>query len=261
MIEENTPVEGETQEVVELSPVEQRAMEMGWRPKEEFSGDEADFIDAKEFVSRKPLFDKIEGQSKQLKNVTKALEALKVHYTKVQETEYNRALASLKAERKQALTNSDGDEFERIDDEIKRVEAAKQVVEEAQKTPVVQEEPPAAPEFQAWTNKNRWYQNDEPMTAYADKLGTRLASLGHSPGDVLVQVEKAVRKEFPHKFRNPNKDAAPDVANGGQPVAKNTGKEPELSEQERNVMNALVRSGTMTKEQYLKDLKAIKSKV
>ena len=63
--------------------VELRAMEMGWRPRDEFSGEDDDFIDAKEFVARKPLYDKIAQQSKQLKNVTQAVEALKEHYGKV----------------------------------------------------------------------------------------------------------------------------------------------------------------------------------
>ena len=36
----------------------------------DFFGEDDDFIDAKEFVARKPLYDKIAQQSKQLKNVT-----------------------------------------------------------------------------------------------------------------------------------------------------------------------------------------------
>ena len=75
------------------SEVELRAMEMGWRPKEEYNGDEENFIDAKEFVRRKPLFDKIEHQGKQIKAVTKALEALKTHYTRVEEAAVQKAIS------------------------------------------------------------------------------------------------------------------------------------------------------------------------
>ena len=64
---ENKEVQVENQEVQtkenqnqeaqpkELSAIEQRAIEMGWRPQEEFNGDEEDFIDAKEFVRRKNI--------------------------------------------------------------------------------------------------------------------------------------------------------------------------------------------------------------
>ena len=55
------------QEQPTLSPIEEKAIQMGWRPKDQFEGDEEEFIDAKEFVRRQPLFDRIENQNKQLK--------------------------------------------------------------------------------------------------------------------------------------------------------------------------------------------------
>jgi hypothetical protein len=105
--------------VPEHTDVEKRAIEMGWRPLSEFDGDEADFIDAKEFVGRKPLYDKISSTTKELKAVRNAVEALKELYTKVQETEYKRALTTLKDERKKALVEGDADRFQSLDDEIK----------------------------------------------------------------------------------------------------------------------------------------------
>ena len=86
-----------------LTSIEEKAISMGWRPKEQFEGDEEEFIDAKEFVRRQPLFDRIESQNKQLKNVTKALEALKTHYTRVEEAAVQKAINQLKAQRKSCL--------------------------------------------------------------------------------------------------------------------------------------------------------------
>ena len=49
----NTNVETQEQtQQVELSEIEVKAMNMGWRPIEEFDGPEDEFIDAKEFVRR-----------------------------------------------------------------------------------------------------------------------------------------------------------------------------------------------------------------
>ena len=78
MAEENLPegedtVVQETHDEPELSPVEQKALEMGWRPKEEWTGEEGDFISAETFVARKPLFDRIEHQNKELKQVKQYL--------------------------------------------------------------------------------------------------------------------------------------------------------------------------------------------
>lgn len=254
-----TQVEGTEDKAPDYSAVELKAMEMDWRPLEEFSGDEADFIDAKEFVNRKPLFDKIEHQSKQLKNVSKALDALKTHYTKVQETEFNRALQALKNERRSALNEGDGEKFERIDDEIKSVETQIQEVRQAANTPAVTDA--GNPQvFQDWLGKNSWYSNTESMRLYADKVGIDLHAKGLDPDTVLVRVAEAVRKEFPHKFTNPNKENAPDVGTSRVPGGRSGKESFQLSDQERHIMNTLIKSDPVrfTKEKYIADLKRVR---
>lgn len=243
----------------EHSEIEVRAMEMGWRPKDEFHGEENDFIDAKEFVRRKPLFDKIEHQGKQIKAVTKALEALKTHYTRVEEAAVQKAITQMKTQRKQALQDGDGDSFEVFDDEIKKAEASLAQIERAKEIPLVEEEV-VNPEWQAWQSRNSWYSSAPHMKIFADQVGADLAQRGMAPSDVLKEVEKAVRKEFPNKFVNPNKASAPDVDSSSGNSKKPSGKADEsfMTEQEKKVMNDLVRTGVLTREKYISDLKAIK---
>lgn len=251
------PEGGEKQEAPQYTDIEIKALDLGWRPKEEFEGDEEAFIDAKEFVRRQPLFDKISQQSREIKEVRKALEALKTHYTTVKESEYERALQTLKNERKAALTDGDGDKFEALDEEIKTTEKQLEAIKEQQNIPVVSEPPQ---EFVDWKNANRWYSETAYMRNFADEYGLRLAKQGVPPGEVLKQVTAAVKKEFPHKFTNPNKGAAPNV-NEGKGSSKSSGSgEAGLTEQERKIMNTLVHSGAITKEKYLADLKAIKER-
>ena len=248
----------EQEQAPELSPIEQKAISMGWRPKKQFEGDEEEFIDAKEFVRRQPLFDRIENQNKQLKNVTKALEALKVHYTRVEEAAVQKAINQLKAQRKSALADGDGDTFELIDDEIKKAETQLQQIEQVKNQPIV-EETVVHPEWQAFQARNPWYGTTSYMRKFADEIGAELASKGIAPVEVLKQVEQAVRKEFPNKFTNPNKEHAPTVEQsrgGGKPAGKES--DSFMNEQERKVMNDLVRSGLLTKEKYIADLKAVK---
>lgn len=264
MTEEIKPVEGavkeepkqEQQEAV-LTPIEQQALDMGWRPKDEFEGEEDEFIDAKEFVRRKPLFDRLDQQGKQLKNVTKALDQLKDHYTKVRETEYNRALAQLKAGRQQAITDGDGAQFEVLDSRIKQVEKeAAQVLEESK--PEVHKPDPA--ELDNWMGRNSWYNKDDAMTAYADRIGNKyhesVLAGEMTPYQVLQKVEAEVKKEFTHKFRNSNKDTAPNISEGKQAGRKTDSFQ--LDETERKVMENLVRQKILTKEEYIKDLKRAK---
>ena len=248
----------EQQEETSLSPIEEKAIQMGWRPKEQFEGDEEEFIDAKEFVRRQPLFDRIESQNKQLKNVTKALEALKVHYTRVEEAAVQKAINQLKAQRKSALADGDGDSFELIDDEIKKAEQQLSQIEQVKNQPLV-EETVVHPEWQSFQSRNPWYNSTGYMRKFADEVGADLAARGVPPAEVLQRVEQAVRKEFPNKFVNPNKEHAPTVEQS-RGSSKQTSKESDsfMNEQERKVMNDLVRSGLLTKEKYIADLKAVK---
>lgn len=251
---DNTP---NTNDTPERPEIELRAMHMGWRPKEEFDGDEDDFIDAKEFVRRQPLFDKIETQNKQIKAVSKALEALKGHYTKVEQTAVEKAILQMKSARKDALTNGDGDRFELLDDEIKKAETQLTEIQKVQDTPIV-EDAVDHPEWRAFQSRNPWYNTTSYMRKYADEIGASLAGR-LTPSEVLKEVEKAVRKEFPNKFVNPNKESAPDVDNSRKVPTKprGVGDENKLSDNQRKIMNDLVRQGVLTKEQYMADLKAI----
>lgn len=256
--------EGQTPDPVatpEVDPIEQKALEMGWRPKDDFNGDEAEFIDAKEFVRRAPLFEKIEHQGKQLKSAIKALEAFKDHYSKVKETEYNRALSELKAARKAASREGDFERAEQYEEHIERIESEAAEFKQEQQQIRVDEPAQQNPQFVSWKNRNPWYENTPHMRVFADEYGIKLARAGEAPDKVLKLVEEAVKKEFPNKFRNPNRDSDSSVESpnrSGRPPKDDF--EASLNDQERQVMRTLTSGSnpTMTKAQYLADLKAIK---
>lgn len=252
---ENT--EQPTQEA-QHSEIELKAMEMGWRPKEEFNGNEEDFIDAKEFIGRRPLFEKIEHQSKEVKAVRRALEEFKQHYAKVEEAAYKRAIDELKTKQKEAFREGDVDQFYAIQEELDSAKEQVQALKEAQLNQPTQTE--VAPEFQEWVSKNPWYAKEEHMKVFADKFGTRLASQGMAPEKVLKEVEKAVRAEFPNKFKNPNQDrpGAVEGKGGSGSSGARKGGEYQLDDRERKIMNDLVRAGVITKEQYITDLRKAK---
>lgn len=257
-------------EVKEYSDIEKRAMEMGWRPIDEFNGEEDDFIDAKEFVRRKPLFDKIEHTTKELKAVRKALDAMKTHYTKVREVEFDRAMKQLKEAQKQALVDSDPEKFYEIEEQRESLQKEKdKFAQQSQEMEVRPETDTVNPELQAWVNRNPWYTSKAHMRAYAEEIGgsyvTEVRAGRKTPQEVLKLIEKAVREEFPQHFQNPNKKGAGMVEEGNSRRTPSSGKDTELSriekdlsDDERRIMIRLTRDGHITKEQYLKDLKAIK---
>lgn len=241
----------------EYSDVEKRALEQGWVPEEDFQGT-GKWRSAEEFLDRGELFSKIDDISRRNKSLESALTETRKHLKKVRETEYNRALASLKAAKKDALDVGDSERVIEIDEQIAstKQEAAQELQKMDQPAPV-----PAAkdPVFVIWENKNPWYNQDRAMKVYADSIGEELV-LKHgmnNPRELLQEIERRVKKEFAHKFENPNRakpgavEGVGSKGNGGR--ASSTFQ---LTAEETQVMNKLVRHGVMTKEEYIADIKA-----
>ena len=243
----------------ELSKAEQEALEHGWVPKEEFSGEEHKWVDAAEFLRRGELFKKIESTSSELKQVRRALEELKKHHSNVREVEYKRALDSLKKQKKDALLEGDADALIDVDERIELVKEQQKVLQQ-EIANGDQEQATSGenhPEFVSWVNRNSWYKNSSPMRAFADALGRDLRSSGKSPSDILVEVEKQIRKEFPQKFTNPNREKAGAVE-GSAPRGSSGSANFDLSQEERRVMNTFVRQGVMTEKEYIAELRKVR---
>lgn len=247
--------EEEVVEQVEASPVEQEALAQGWVPKEDFEGDEAKWVDAAEFVRRGELFRKIDTQGRELKDVRKTLAALKEHYTKVRETEYKRALALLKADKVDAQSRGEFDKAVELDDEIKEVEAQAAILKEEATNEVPEQT--IHPEVEAWIGRNSWYKTNPRMRAVADAISVELMNNGIKGPPLLRALDAEIRKEFPSKFTNPNREK-PSAVEAGSTASrsKSSGGSFQLTEQETKIMNALIRDKVLTKEQYIADIKA-----
>jgi vacuolar-type H+-ATPase subunit I/STV1 len=245
-----------TNEPQELSPVEQEAREQGWVPKEDYKGEEHKWVDAGEFLRRGELFKKIEDQSKQLKDVRNALTELKKLQSQVREAEYKRALDTLRAQKKAALEDGDADAVIAAEERIDLVkEQVSQLKNEPQ--PVV-DSGEQHPEFVAWVEQNSWYKSSAPMKAFADALGNDLARAGNSPSEVLRKVAAEVRKEFPNRFSNPNREK-PGAVEGGSKGGVTGSSKFTLSDEERRVMNTFIRQGVFKNEaEYVAELKKVR---
>lgn len=240
----------------EPSPVELEARAHGWRPEEEFKAEPKNsgkkWRTAEDFMDRKSLFDKIDSIHQENKTLKKGITNLSTHYQNVEKAAYEKALADLKRERLQALEDSDLVRAETLRDEMDDVREKMNAV----RPPVTITEPPA--ELVAWKQENDWYQRDDVMTTYADGLGQKLLAEGKAPSTILKEVEKKVRENFPEKFRNPNKDLAPEVVSSGKRVQAQTGGF-RLTADEERILTTMIKAGApITREDYIKDLKALR---
>ena len=239
---------------VAFTAAEEKAMEQGWVPKDEWEGDPDAWRPAKEFLDRGELFKKIDDQNRTIKQFKQALDDLSKHHAKVRETEYTRALESLKAQKVTALEEGDAAAVVKLDDQIDLVKDAQTQLKAQPQgtTPEV-----LNPQFVNWVNRNKWYETDEGMKGYADSIGRGMAASGMTPDMVLLEVEKKIKAEFPHKFRNPNRDK-PGSVEGSASKGGKTKDDYVLSDDENRVMQRFIKTiPGFSKEKYITELKRV----
>jgi len=257
--EEVTQTEQTSAEQVESTPqtsIEDTAREQGWKPKEEFDGDGSKWVSAETFVAKGELIDRIEALGKKLKNSEQTIKMLSEHHTKVKESEFKRAVDFLKSQKKAAYESGDVDKIIELDDKIAEVR-------ETQKAQVAQEavnaQPETHPDFTSWVSENKWYDKNSEMRADADTFGEAYArnNRDKTPMEVLEYVTKKIKKAYPEEFTNPNRSRPSGVEGGGQRQGGSRDSFT-LTEEETRVMNTFTRNGVMTKEDYIKEVKAMR---
>lgn len=272
MAEEGTVIPGED-EGYDASPqrVEEaqatKARTLGWKPLEEFKGDPGEWVDAKEFVGRQSLFDKIKSLKDELRSQRQSfdtdMQQIKGYVQQMSKVEYDKAVRQIKQERRAAVEERDVEAVEQFDEQLKQVEQARINMPDpkAQQTQRMAQE--VQEQFTAWKDKNSWYQEDHELRQEADSLGTGYGAKNpnKSPADVMDYVERTIKKLYPERFgRKPVEEKKAAAVEGGGPshnVASgrktnaNTLSESELTADQSKIMNTLIKRGVVTKEQYL----------
>ncbi|WP_299076565.1 hypothetical protein [uncultured Paraglaciecola sp.] len=251
-----------TQEETTVDPIETKAREMGWRPKEEFDGDVTDWRDAQAFVDRAPLYDAISSTKRELKSVRATMQAMQEHNNKLaeglnkaDEAGYKRAMSELRSERREAMKEQDLDKVDEIEDRIDELKE--------QRDQAVKIEAPQVPEVPAefrkvyddWNRRNTWYEENPKLAREADAYGRSLIESGYTVPEVLEEVEKTIRAKNPALNRNPERDKASAVGTGDttQKSSKGT-KFRALTDEEETVSRRFAKTGMMTREAYIKQL-------
>ena len=117
-------------------------------------------------------------------------------------------------------------------DHIKQVNEAKPAFQEApQELPAQapQRAAPAKPDpkAEAWAEKNNWFGQDQTMTYAAFGIHRQLIEdEGFDPAsdEYYNELDRRVRVEFPHKFKNSKRDAGPRVASAESTASKSSSK-------------------------------------
>jgi hypothetical protein len=220
--------EGATDEAsAAAAAVEAEASKMGWTPKEQFKGDPAKWRPADEFVERGknmlPIVQAtVKRQEREIAELRQTTKEFADHLSKTEARAYDRALASLKEQRKEALANGDGDAFEQADE---RIEELRREVEAKEAKARTAPAPADDPVYAEWETRNKSWLSDPKAAAFGDMAAHYLRQTGETAtgADFLELVAKEVKSKFPEKFENPRRENAASVE-GAAPAARKGGK-------------------------------------
>lgn len=223
---DNTNPSGESGNDEEQQQLEARARSMGWTSKDEFKGDPSKWRDAAEFVERgESLLPLVKAQNKRLEREVAELKQttreLGDYLSKTEQRAYERALADLKQQRKDALAAGDGDAFDKADEQIEQLkrDAEAKAAKRAEK-----KDDGADPVYTEWEARNPWLKDSE-LSDYAEFAAQKLRASGEKAtgADFLDMVAAKVKAQFPAKFTNPRRETAQAVE-GAAPAARRGGK-------------------------------------
>lgn len=260
--EETTEVEVEldTSDDTPVDPIEAIAREGGWSPIENWRGDKEQWKDAETFI-REGI--KIQGkQHDKIDRLQESIKGVEQTMRKMAETEAQRTRKALEAQkarlaakRQEAFDRSDAEGFESVESELKETDAALSELDTQAN---------AAEEFErTFKERNKWYQEDKAMTAFALQSAASLrAAFDDMPEkEFMTELERIVKAQFPNEFENPNR-AAGSMAGADRPSAKepiNGGKKKtfdslpqEAKEAFQELNQYMPANAKMTKAAYVK---------
>jgi len=226
---EAAPIVATPEDAPQEQSADDRALTMGWVPKEQFRGPAEKWVDAETFIKRgeeflpflkannKRLEQAQERHTKEIERLKGTLEKFAEHHSKAEQRAYERALWELQSEQAAAVEANDLGRVQAITQEIVGLNAEAK----GSKVEPEQGDPPVLAD---WKADNAWYSRDPVMRAAAVAIADQLVSEGViDPARQLAEVTKRIKAEFPQKFENPNRRAAPAVEGGGQ-AARRTGR-------------------------------------
>lgn len=240
--------------------VEDAAREMGWRPKEEFKGDEAKWVDAETFVKRgEEILPILRAQSKkdrealeaarsEITEMKKTFKEFRQYHSQTERRAYEKAIRDLEARQAEAVEAGDLKAVREITKEM--TDLSRDVQTDDNGDPYQSDD--HKQNLAQWKLANAWFGTDEAMTGAAQAIANKLEAQGIQGKAQLDEVAKRIRSEFPHKFENERR-RGPAAVEGASPPRKGGKTRSDLPAEARSQMDKWVKQGLLTEAQFLKD--------
>jgi len=269
--------EEQVQEVVEASQpseIETEARVQGWVPKEEFRGDEKDWIEAEVFVQRgreiNPILrknneritkelDATKRQMEELKQATEEFKKFQKESFERKLQEYETEIQDLKALKRKAISEGDGELVVELDDridEIKTKKSESQEVSKEKKSEVPATDPKVQAEIEQWVSENPWYKTDTKLATATNALADQIRK--NNPylvgKEFLDLVDKELSELFPpEKLGKKTRPRSPvEGVKGGSESKGGKNSYDSLPPEAKSACDKFVKQKLMSRDEYIK---------
>ena len=262
--QEEAIVTEETTDVAEQQSVPEvdeatlaEAKRQGWVPQDEYNGPEDRWVDADTFVKKgKEINALLRKDNEFLKREVSEMKTTMMEFKKfhadTEKRAYERAMLDLREQKKEAINTGDGDKVLQIDDAIDELKIAR-----AQEKVEVRPSNQPDPTFVQWNEDNPWFGKDTELTEEANLIGEVIKKRQPTliGSDFLEEVTKRVKKAYPEKFTNTNRNRPSAVEGTTAPRASAKGGKGynDLPPEAKAACQKFEKSGLLTREAYLKD--------
>jgi hypothetical protein len=251
--DDNKPKDAETGEPEVSADVIAKAEKMGWTPKDQFKGDPAKWRPADEFVERGenmlPLVRaQVKRQEREIAELKTSIRQFAEYHDKTEARAMEKALATLRQERADAIAKGDGVAFDKVDAEIEDLKKKAQ----AKSPPQAEEDP----EFAEWLSRNPW-ANDKKLQVIGAGIRDAMIEDGEKHSTALLdKVTAEMKRRYPEHFENPRRQAAAAVEGGGAPRKAGGKSYADLPADARAACDRMAKNGYADKPKEMAEFKA-----
>jgi len=177
---------------------ESEARSGGWVPESEWQGDPdkkpKQFLSAEQFVLRgERMAGHMKNELAQVKKTVAQFQEYTQAQLKKEKDRADQAIAELKTQQAQAVTDGNGAEFRRLGNEIDRQQAEI----DSQPQPNTTQSTGLPPGASEWQAANPWYGTDMNRTAYADGIANQIVAEGYNGKAYFNELSRRTLEVFP----------------------------------------------------------------
>lgn len=249
---------------------ETKARALGWRPREEFNGDDDKYTDAKTFLDKantnvpmlrenaRKIEQKNQRLEEQIRSMEEKLQILTRRADEAEKAGHDRAIREIEARQRKAVADGDVDEYDSLQKQKESL-SVRQAPQMRPEQPTNQLSTSEQIAIQVFEQANPWFRQDEDLNE--DMSGFILGIKSKHPDMPLSEVlerakEKTIRAN-PDKFSTKANSVLSTGGTGGRmsyasiPAADKANFDREL---ERNIRDLEIRGVAKEKiEQFKKD--------